>query len=253
MRRSIKTLLVALYFALGLETPAVAGQFEDGTAAEARGDYATAHRLLRPLADQGDARAQLDIGFMYYRGQGVPQDYAEGLRWFAKAADQGNAGAQFNLGVAYERGQSVPQDYEEAVKWYRKAVDQDLTPALCNLGLMYTYGKGIPQDLAAGAKLCRKAARRGNPNAMNNLGTMYEHGFGVPHDHVRAHMWYDLADWRFPKSVREDRDKAVANRARVANEMTPTQIAEAQQLAREWKLGWTLAPVLRLVRFWWSG
>ena len=55
-------------------------------------------RLLRPLADQGDATAQYDLGLMYAKGQGVPQDYAEAVKWFRKAADQGDASAQYNLG-----------------------------------------------------------------------------------------------------------------------------------------------------------
>ncbi len=49
-------------------------------------------------ADQGDADAQLNLGFMYDHGEGVPQNYAEAVRWYRMAADQGNAIAQHNLG-----------------------------------------------------------------------------------------------------------------------------------------------------------
>ena len=105
-------------FTLGLTAPAWAG-FDEGVAAFKRGDYATALREFRPLAERGDATAQFNLGIMYDTGLGVPQDYAEAARWYRKAADQGNATAQFNLGFMYSNGRGVPQDYAKAVKWSR--------------------------------------------------------------------------------------------------------------------------------------
>ena len=72
---------------LALAAPAWAGYIE-GMAAFERGDYETALRELRPLAEQGDASAQFNLGFMYGTGQGVSQDYAEAARWFRLAAEQ---------------------------------------------------------------------------------------------------------------------------------------------------------------------
>ena len=72
---------------------AAAGPFEDGVAAYKRGDYATALRLLRPLAAQGNAAAQYLLGLMYGRGDGVPQDDAEAVKWYRLAAEQGLAAA----------------------------------------------------------------------------------------------------------------------------------------------------------------
>jgi uncharacterized protein len=190
---------VALVLSMSLATPVVAGPSEDAAAAYQRGDYATTLRLLLPLADQGDALAQFNLGVMYGKGQGVPQDYAEAVRWYRKAADQGNAQAQSNLGGAYDNGKGVPQDYAEAVKWYRKAADQGAALAQFNLGLMYNVGKGVPQD------------------------------------YVQAHKWYNLAASRLPASEAKNRDMAVKYRDGIAAKMTPAQIAEAQRLAREWK------------------
>ena len=110
-----------------------ASQHEQGAAAYNRGDYATAYRLFRPLADQGDAFAQAYLGVMYDNGKGVPQDYAAAVRWYRKSADQGNAVAQFNLGFRYANGKGVPQDYAAAVRWYRKAADQGQAVAQTNL------------------------------------------------------------------------------------------------------------------------
>ena len=67
----------------------VASQYEQGSAAHNRGDYATAYRLWRPLADQGLADAQSDLGVMYQAGQGVAQDDAAAVSWYRRAADQG--------------------------------------------------------------------------------------------------------------------------------------------------------------------
>ncbi len=63
-------------------------------AAYQRGDYATALREWRALAEQGDAKAQFNLGIMYSNGQGVPQDYAEALQWYRKAAIQGHPKAK---------------------------------------------------------------------------------------------------------------------------------------------------------------
>jgi uncharacterized protein len=114
MRHSVKLFCAALAASLLLVALAGAaaiggGLVEDGEAAYRGGDYATALRLYRSLADQGSATAQFYLGVMYANGQGVTQSYAEAVKWFRLAANQGDANAQFNVGVMYERGQGVPQ------------------------------------------------------------------------------------------------------------------------------------------------
>ncbi len=110
-------------FTLGLTAPAWAGWVE-ALAAYQRGDYATALRELRPLAEQGDAGAQNQLGIMYSLAQGVPQDYAKALQWWRKAAGQGFARAQFNLGYMYDKGYGVPQDYVQAHMWFDLAASR---------------------------------------------------------------------------------------------------------------------------------
>ena len=193
--RSIRVVAIATLLSL-LATPAWAGLVE-GVAAYNRGDYATALREFRPLANQGVAAAQFNLALMYSEGKGVPQDYAEAVKWYRKAANQGDANAQFNLGNMYNDGRGVPQDYAEAMKWYRKA------------------------------------AAQGQAHAQNNLGFMYGNGQGVPQDYVQAHFWFNLAASHVPPGT--FRDMAVENRDVFATKMTPAQIAEAQRLAREWK------------------
>ncbi len=110
-------------FTLGLTAPARAG-VDEGLAAYQRGDYATAIREWRPLAKQGVADAQYNLGVMYVEGLGVPQNYAKAVGWWRKAAEQGHATAQYNLGVAYHNGEGVPQDYAQAHMWYNFAASR---------------------------------------------------------------------------------------------------------------------------------
>ncbi len=110
-------------FTLGLTAPAWAG-FDEGTAAYDRADYATALREWRPLAVQGVADAQYNLGVMYGDGRGVPQDYAKAVGWWRKAAEQGHATAQYNLGVAYHNGEGVSQNYAQAHMWHTLAASR---------------------------------------------------------------------------------------------------------------------------------
>jgi len=57
----------------------------------------------------------------------------------------------------------------------------------------------------------------------------------VQQDYVEAYKWFSLAAPRIPESEVELRGEAIRNRQLVASKMTPTQIAAAEQLAREWK------------------
>src|SRR5271169_1648579 len=122
--RTFKAAVAALALAVSFAGSAAAGALEDGVEAAQSGDYETAVRLWRPLADQGDATVQNYLGQMYREGTGVPRDYAAAMSWYRKSADQGNAPAQFNLGFMYYNGLGVPRDYAAAVSWYRKAADQ---------------------------------------------------------------------------------------------------------------------------------
>jgi TPR repeat protein len=116
-RHALATILV-----LSTAAPAAAGSFEDGLNAASRGDYATAIRLWRPLADQGDSIAQTLLGDIYEGVAGaVPQDYAAAASWYRKAADQGNPIGQHSLGNMYVNGHGVPQDYVLGHMWFNLA------------------------------------------------------------------------------------------------------------------------------------
>ena len=157
-------------------------------------DFKTAVKWFQKAADQGNADAQINLGFCYQEGQGVPQNYDKAVKWYQKAADQGNAGAQNNLGFCYQEGQGVPQDYDEAVKWYLKAADQGFAFAQNNLGFCYQEGQGVPKNYNEAVKWYLKATEgytRGR--AELHLGDCYEHGYGVVQDITEAIKWYKKA------------------------------------------------------------
>jgi uncharacterized protein len=139
-------LTAASLMLISLADVAVCGPLEDTKTAYSRGDYVTVLRLVRPLADQGNAAAPFILGVTYDGGTGVLQDNAEAMKWYRKAADQGEANAQCNLGTMYLTGQGVRQDYLEALKWYRNAAARGNANAQFNLGKMFDNGDGVPQD-----------------------------------------------------------------------------------------------------------
>ena len=154
-----RLLPVLMGFALLLlsSTEGWSADFQKGLDAYNKKDYATALREWEPLAQQGNADAQYNLGVMYEKGLGVPQDNKTAMKWYRLSAEQGHAGAQFNLGLMYRKGEGVLQDYKTAVKW------------------------------------CKLAAEQGNATAQNNLGFMYDNGHGVAQDYVHAHMWFNIA------------------------------------------------------------
>ena len=137
--------------------------------------------------------------------------------------------AQFNLGLLYANGDGVPQDYATARQWYEKAAAQGDASGQNNLGYLYADGKGVPKDEKKGVEWIRKAAEQRDGNGQASLGEMYRDGRGVPQDNVQAYMWFNLGAANGAK-------RGAALRDALAKQMTPDQIAEAQKLAREWKL-----------------
>ncbi len=114
--------------------------FQKGEKALSAGDYETALRELRPLAEQGHAESQHNLGEMYAGGDGVAQDSVQMAYWWHKAAEQGFAIAQYDLGVAAGNGCAKAQYY---------------------LGLMYASGKGVPKDYVAAHMWFNLAAAQG--------------------------------------------------------------------------------------------
>jgi TPR repeat protein len=150
-------------------------------------------QALRFLANNGNAKAEHDLGSMYSHGQGVAQDDANAVRWYRKSAEQGNAEGENGLGYMYQQGRGVEQNYSEALRLYRLAADQGNAKAEDNLGLMYAQGQGLPQNYAEALRWYRKAAEQGAAPAEYNIGNMYYFGRGVQMNIAEAGRWFRKA------------------------------------------------------------
>ena len=137
------------------------------------------------------------LGRLYFSGDGIPADYAQAAKWYQKPADNGNTYAQFLLGYMYESGKNGLQaDPAQAVKWYALA------------------------------------AEKGDPRSQFHLGWLYFEGKGVAVDPILGHMWSNLAAAQLSG---EERSAAEKQRDYIGSKLNPTQLAKAQQMARDWK------------------
>ena len=137
MRKLVATLCLPLAALLGSIGMSKRADFNKGHTAYKSGDYATALREWKPIAEEGFSGAQHLIGMMYAMGKGVPQDYKTAARWLRLAAEQGDVDAQKSLGQMYSKGMGVPQDYKSALKWYRLSAEQGDADA--QISLVGTY------------------------------------------------------------------------------------------------------------------
>ena len=207
---------------------ASAMDFWTGSAYYLRGDFAAAMQEWRPLAEEGDARAQHYLGLMYARGEGVPEDNRQAGRWFRKSAEQGHPQSQYRLGMLYANGKGVPEDDRQAIHWLGEAARQGDPRAQFNLGIMYELGEGVPRDDHQAVNWYLRAAEQGHARAQFGLGSKFAEGSGIDRDHVRAYAWFNLAAARGDERVRHLAEK---RRASLLDEMAPTQVAEAQLLS----------------------
>ena len=157
MKNIATTLSLTFVLLLGSIGTSWGNDFLKGLNAYHSGDFVTATREWKPLAEQGHSPSQYNLGFMHYNGEGVPQDYEAAVKWYTRAAEQDHIDAQFRLGTMYWSGIGVLRDYKAALKWYTLAAEQ------------------------------------GDSNAQNNLGVMYANGQGVPEDFIYAHMWFSIS------------------------------------------------------------
>ena len=179
---------------------AVAGSPDDprliyqlGRAHDANREFPKAIVFFRKSADANFALAEVNLGSLYFNGQGVARDYREAAKWDRRAADQGLAPAQANLGLMYIHGQGVEVDYVEGQRLLRLAADQNFAPALNALGDLFAEGTGVDQNYAQAAKLYRAAADQGFAPAAASLGALYANGRGVERSYAEAMRWYGLA------------------------------------------------------------
>lgn len=197
-------------------------------------------KWFRLAAEQGHAHAQGSLGFMYYNGEGGPQNYQEAMKWWTLTAKQGHARAQKNLAVMYENGHGVPENYQEALKWYRLAAEQGDTTAQHNLGSMYDDGRGVPKNEQEAMKWYELIAEKGDASDHYSLGMEYMNRRSFPHKdlfwndcsdcnyfNIRAYAWLSIA-------AMEGHQLALARKNLLRESyMTSNQVTKAQNLSIE--------------------
>ena len=157
-------------------------------------------------AKKGDAEAQFNLGNMYHDGEGVPQDYDQALKYFRLAAEQGVASAQYNLGLMYGKGEGVQMSKADCMIWLEEAANQGHATSMITLGKLY-----------------------------GNLATSKIEGYFFnssknffPDAMVNCLKWFYLAGIHGVDNA-EELIKIACSTA------TKEEIAQAQELARNWK------------------
>lgn len=123
--RALRALLMTLGIACTLQPTSVFAGLKEGQAAYKKGDFALAAKEFKPLAQQGNPKAQYKLGILYTTGQGVRQDYQEAIKWFRLSLEQGESGGQNNLGAMYESGYGVKANRVAAYALYNLSHDVD--------------------------------------------------------------------------------------------------------------------------------
>jgi TPR repeat protein len=148
-------------------------------------------RHIQHAADAGSSEGAHRLALVYAQGlAGTPRDERRAVELFEKAAAAGHVRAQINLGILYMRGQGVPADLIQARAWLEKAAAGGDPQALYTLGraLSESAGQAVADPVRA-ADLYRRAAEKGHARAGLRYGLALSEGNGVKRDPVAAQRW----------------------------------------------------------------
>jgi len=150
----------------------------------------------RIKANEGDALAQYNLGFMYEDGHSVTRNPEKAVYWYAQAAEQNDISAQLNLAWFYFSGfeKKIPRDEKKAIYWYTRAALQGSLRAQYMLGWMYHEGTGtLSPNYEKAVHWYTRAAWQGDPRAQIALGMLYYEGEKVPADYEKAILFLTMA------------------------------------------------------------
>jgi len=212
---------------------------------------------IRAAAEHGDADAQNYLGWIYLNGYGVSKNVDEATRWLTKSAENGNLQAAGRLAAHYFFDTGKDKNIQEGIRWYRFGAERGDILDQTTLGFILREG-GFPlgnikieKDPNEAAKWYLRAARQGDGDAQIEIGEMYAQGEGVSQDFVEAYKWFNIAaaspekpDLSVFTATNQEAlkellpriaQKAKEHREDLVERMTPDQIAEAQELSREFR------------------
>ncbi|MBI3196507.1 MAG: sel1 repeat family protein [Rhodospirillales bacterium] len=156
-----------------------------------RGLHRDGLRLIQQSADGGSAEGAHRLALVFAHGDGgTPRNEARAVELFELAAAKDHKRAQLNLGTLYLRGQGVPRDLIQARAWLEKAAANGDPYALYALGrAMSESSPAAGMDLVRAAALYRQAAEKGHPLAALRYGLVLNDGTAVKRDHAAAQRW----------------------------------------------------------------
>lgn len=212
-RFEVPVRVVALAVLMGITGTVAADQLDDAATAFQATDYATAFALWRPLAEQGNSKAEVGLGKLYDSGFGVPKDPAQATAWFQKAANHGDAEGECIVGERYVQGTGgLPHGISEGVGIMRKAVDHGNANCARQVGELYRNGLfGVHKDPVEAVAWHRRGAEMGDTLAQGRLGIDYEFGIGVREDSEQAAYWYRKAVEQLRKEAEQGNVTAQLN------------------------------------------
>ncbi len=130
-------------------------------------------QALRRQAQEGDARAQVELGLYYHRNSGLPQAGAQARQWWGQAAEQGDARAMAGLGYMLGTGTGGVRDVPKGRQWLQRAASAGMVKANYLLSLVERRATG-PRAMQQARLLLEQAARDGDAMALNDLGVERE-------------------------------------------------------------------------------
>jgi uncharacterized protein len=182
--------------------------FDEGVVNYRVGNYKDAFKEWTEAAQQGDADAQYNLGCLYVRGEGVPQNRALAIEWFQRAADQDDLDATIWLFSANPQTDDSRKKFfskklrssskfhitfvaqrsdGQAMRWPCATDEKDGAVIEFKIGVMYENGgMGLPQDDKQAAEWYRRASERNFADAQTKLAYLYAAGRGVEQSQIEA-------------------------------------------------------------------
>jgi len=212
--------------------------FENGYGVDP--DYSKAVYWYRKAAEQGNADALYSFGKCYEKGYGISKDFSEAINLYHKAAEQGVVKAKTSLGVCYKNGNGVEQDFPQAVYWFKQAAEKEDAEAQFHLGVCYELGQGVDQDYSQAVYWYSKSAEQGNALAQNSLGTRYYFGQGVEQDYSKAIYWFRASanQWNYDaKNNLKMAEQKLKEQKMLAKTQPKQDIPQQQQHSKDQQKG----------------
>ncbi|MBR5129697.1 MAG: sel1 repeat family protein [Alphaproteobacteria bacterium] len=166
--------------------------FNDGEKAFKEQRWPIAYAEFKPLADEGDIRAQYYTGYLTLHGLGTAKNTKRAINYLNMAAAQDSDMAQAMLGYLYSEGIGVKKNKKKSVELYEKAAQKGNSDALLNLGVMYYTGDNMPKDVNKALEYLTKVPTMDKPIAARYLAEIYLNEPSVQ-DPQKSFNYYTIA------------------------------------------------------------